>query len=67
MMKMNKPSLGLYVLIALLFGGIGLHRFYEGRAFSGFMYLLFFWTGVPIILAVFDVIRALTTRRHLYN
>lgn len=64
---MNKPSLGLYVIIALLFGGIGLHRMYEGKFGSGFLFLFLFWTGVPVVISWLDIITALTTRRHLFS
>ncbi|MRA58542.1 NINE protein [Bacillus thuringiensis] len=40
-MNTRKPNLGVYVLFALFFGGIGLHRFYEGKVLSGIFMLLF--------------------------
>ena len=35
-------------LLALLLGGVGMHRFYLGKPFSGVFYLLFCWTFIPI-------------------
>lgn len=62
-MNTRKPNLGVYVLFALFFGGIGLHRFYEGKVLSGIFMLLFFWTGVPAFIALVDLFTAFTSRR----
>jgi hypothetical protein len=43
-------------LLALLLGGIGAHRFYIGRGFSGLMYLLFSWTLIPMAIGVLEAI-----------
>lgn len=42
------------VLFALLLGGIGVHKFYLGRAGWGILYLLFFWTFIPAIIALVE-------------
>lgn len=42
--------------LALLLGGIGVHRFYLGQTGLGFVYLLFFWTGVPMLVSLIDAI-----------
>ena len=55
----NKPSLVVYILLALFLGGIGAHDFYVGKTFKGIMKLLFVWTGIPSILALFNIIGAL--------
>jgi TM2 domain-containing membrane protein YozV len=47
-------------LLALLLGGFGIHRFYLGHTGKGIIYLLFFWTFIPAILALIDGIRYLT-------
>lgn len=47
----NKVSAAL---LALFLGSIGVHKFYLGQNFAGIMYLLFFWTGVPAIIAFFE-------------
>ena len=41
-------------LLALFLGSIGVHKFYLGQNFAGIMYLLFFWTGLPAIIAFFE-------------
>jgi TM2 domain-containing membrane protein YozV len=39
------------VLFALILGGIGIHHFYLRRDGLGLLYLIFSWTGVPMIIA----------------
>lgn len=41
-------------VLALLLGGIGVHKFYLGKAGFGILYLLFFWTFVPAIIALVE-------------
>lgn len=48
-----------YILLALFLGGFGVHRFYAGRTLSGILFLCFFWTGIPAIIALVDLIMAL--------
>lgn len=55
----NKPSLAVYILLALFLGGIGAHDFYVGKTFKGIIKLLFVWTGIPSIVALFNIIGAL--------
>ena len=38
------------VLLALFLGGFGIHHFYMRRNGLGLVYLLFSWTGIPMIL-----------------
>ncbi len=47
-------------LLAFLFGGAGVHKFYLGEKGKGVLFLLFCWTGVPSILGVIDCIILLT-------
>ena len=42
------------VLLALFVGGIGAHKFYLGSIGLGILYLLFFWTGIPLIIALIE-------------
>ena len=44
------------ILLALFTGGIGLHRFYLGKIGSGILYLLFFWTFIPALVAFVEAI-----------
>ncbi len=41
-------------LLALFFGGMGVHKFYLGENFAGIIYLIFFWTFIPAIIAFFE-------------
>ncbi|HTJ30633.1 MAG TPA: NINE protein [Acidobacteriaceae bacterium] len=39
------------VLLAILLGGFGAHHFYLGRNGMGILYLCFFWTPIPWMIA----------------
>lgn len=41
-------------LLAFFLGGFGAHKFYCGHIGLGFLYLLFFWTWIPAIIAFFE-------------
>lgn len=43
-------------LFAFFLGGFGAHRFYLGHVGLGILYLLFFWTFIPAIVAFFEFI-----------
>lgn len=47
-------------LLALFLGGIGAHKFYLGKVGQGLLYLLFFWTFIPGIIALVEFIIYLT-------
>ncbi|HTL34003.1 MAG TPA: TM2 domain-containing protein [Kofleriaceae bacterium] len=53
----NKVTAGLF---ALFLGGIGVHKFYLGQVGSGIVYLLFFWTFIPALIAFIEAIVLLT-------
>ena len=42
------------LIITFIAGYFGAHKFYLGQNFSGIMYLVFCWTGIPAILTFFD-------------
>lgn len=42
-------------LLAFFLGAFGIHRFYMGKITSGIFMLLFFWTGIPAIVAIIDL------------
>ena len=44
------------VLLTFFFGGLGVHRFYLGEDFKGFLYLIFCWTLIPCLFALIDFI-----------
>lgn len=43
------------VIITLLLGGIGGHKFYMGETGMGIVYLLFFWTFIPSFVALIEL------------
>ncbi|MFA8299316.1 MAG: TM2 domain-containing protein [Hyphomicrobiales bacterium] len=47
-------------LLAFFLGTFGVHRFYLGQTKYGFIYLIFFWTGIISIIAFIDFILFLT-------
>ena len=49
----NKVVAGV---LALTFGGIGVHQFYLKNTAKGIFYAVFFWTFIPTILSIIDAI-----------
>ncbi len=47
----NKVVAGV---LALLLGGLGVHKFYLGKGFQGLMYLLFCWTFIPALIGLVE-------------
>ncbi|MEA5627843.1 NINE protein [Nostoc sp. UHCC 0251] len=39
------------ILLCFFGGGIGIHKFYLGQNVAGILYLLFFWTFIPALIA----------------
>lgn len=60
----SKPSLMVYLLLALFLGGIGAHDFYVGKPVTGLIKLVFCWTGIPTIISVFNIIGALMNKQN---
>ena len=54
-------------ILGLLFGGIGVHKFYLGKPIWGILYLLFFWTGIPSLFAFIESISYLCTPDDAWN
>lgn len=48
------------IVIALFLGGFGGHKFYLGQVGFGLLYLLFFWTLIPCVVATVELIIYLT-------
>ena len=53
---MKKKNRITAALLALVFGGIGVHRFYLNKPISGFFYLILFWTFIPAIIALIEFV-----------
>lgn len=47
-------------ILALLVGGLGVHKFYLGNIGMGILYLVFCWTGIPGIIGFIEGIIYLT-------
>lgn len=54
-------------LLALLLGGIGAHKFYQGRTSLGLIYLCFFWTFIPALLGLIEGVQILTADEYEYE
>ena len=48
------------ILLAFFLGGFGVHKFYLGRVGQGILYLIFFWTFIPAVIAFIEFIIYLT-------
>lgn len=42
------------ILLAVLLGWCGVHRFYLGQHIKGVFYLVFFWTFIPLLFSWID-------------
>lgn len=49
-------SKGTAIILALLLGGLGAHKFYLDRSGQGIFYVLFCWTFIPAIIAFIEAI-----------
>lgn len=50
---------GVAALLALVAGPFGIHHFYLGRTTAGVLSLLFFWTGIPALVSVVNLLQLL--------
>lgn len=71
----TKKDLALGLILCLVGGAFGIQRIYIGRRQSALLMLLFFWTGVPSVISLFDMVAMprlvsefnLTVVRSLYD
>ena len=54
-MSRRRKSVSSAVWLCLLFGGVSGHQFYLGNTLLGVVYLLFFWTFVPVVISFFEL------------
>lgn len=54
------------IILALFLGGIGAHKFYEGKTGLGLLYLIFCWTGIPVALSLIDILLLLAKPTEYY-
>ena len=57
----GEKSRVIAIVLALLLGGFGFHKFYLGRIGWGILYIVFFWTLIPSIAALIESIIYITT------
>ena len=50
----RKKDATVAILLALFLGAFGAHHFYLGKTGLGVLYLLFFWTSIPWIVALVE-------------
>ena len=54
-------------VLAILLGGIGVHKFYLGKVGMGILYLLFCWTYIPAIIGLIEGIIYLTSSQEKFD
>lgn len=59
-MKVNKT---IYIIVALILGGLGVHKFYADQVGQGILHLVFFWTGIPSVVAIIHAIIVFFTKK----
>ena len=58
---------GTAVVLALLLGSIGIHRFYLEQWVYGILYLLFSWTFIPLIISIIDFLIFLVMSKESFD
>lgn len=48
-------------VLAILLGGLGVHKFYLGKIGQGILYLIFCWTAIPSFIGIIEGIIYLTS------
>lgn len=51
---MTEKNRSTAAFLALLLGLFGVHKFYLGRPVAGLVYLMFFWSGIPGVVALVE-------------
>jgi TM2 domain-containing membrane protein YozV len=54
-------------ILAIFFGGIGIHKFYLGKVGLGVIYLLFSWTFIPAFIGLIEGIVYLASNEHNFQ
>jgi TM2 domain-containing membrane protein YozV len=60
-------SKAVLLLLTFFLGGIGAHKFYLGKYWQGALYLIFFWTGIPALIALVEFIIYIFTSSERLN
>ncbi|NCO76150.1 MAG: NINE protein [Cyanobacteria bacterium] len=64
---MEAKNKSVAIILAFFLGSFGIHKFYLGNNFAGILYLVFFWTFIPALLAIFDFIGLLLMSDNAFN
>ena len=64
---MQYKSQGVFLLLCVFLGGIGIHRFYVRDHVVGVIMLLFCWTFIPLGLAVIEFFLTLFQSRKSWD
>jgi TM2 domain-containing membrane protein YozV/RNA polymerase subunit RPABC4/transcription elongation factor Spt4 len=54
-------------ILAILLGGLGVHKFYQGNTKMGVLYLCLFWTAIPALLGLIEGILILVADEEKYE
>ncbi len=54
-------------MLALFLGGLGIHRFYLDQGTKGIFYLIFCWTFIPSVIALFDFLSFIFMSEDRFN
>ena len=54
-------------ILALLLGGLGIHKFYTGAWGWGIVYIVFIWTYLPLLFSLIEGIRYLVISDAEFN
>jgi high-affinity iron transporter len=60
MMKWSRNNRREAGIVAIIFGGLGIHKFYIGKYGQGILYAVFCWSLIPFFLGIADGIHYLT-------
>ena len=58
----NKVNKTVYAVLTILFGFIGVNKFYAGKIKQGILSILFCWTLIPLVLSIAEFIVVLTMK-----
>lgn len=54
-------------LLAVLLGGLGVHKFYLNRPIQGLLYLVFCWTFVPAVVGFIEGLNYLSMSQQVFD
>ena len=60
--KIKKVNKVLYAVLTILFGSIGINKFYAGQTKKGILSIVFCWTLIPTVLSIAEFITVLTEK-----